>query len=285
LVLSENYLVINIFRPLPVSECVKFVSSDLDRHHLNGICFDFFNGGENCIHIAATDGRKLILLKQTASHKNFVSEDNRFIVLPAYLFVPKSEYNSVQLRLAGSFGQILISTDDYRFEGMFECVDGQFPNYPRIIPEVTEKYEWFTLCGASFREVIGLARVLSDWKDDVICLDAGNPESLAITLDQGKTEFKVEGTASRPMRVEFTWGNLSPCLSEGRSLTKFNLNGSGKAILAHEPENGKGHSLDTTKVFMPVLDRDRYTDCDDFCIPKPEAKEPEPGTASAEAAE
>jgi hypothetical protein len=259
-----------------VSECVKFVANDPVRIFLNGICFDFFNGGEDCVHIAATNGQKLILLKQTASHKNFVSEKDRFIVFPAYLFVPKSEYNMIRLRLSGSFGQLLISTEDYCFDGMFECVDDRYPNYPGVIPRITEKSEWFTLRGASFRRAVNVAEIATGRKADVICLNAENPENMAIMLNQDKTEFEVEGTASRPMRVDFTWKNLSPCLTDGQNSTKFNLDGSGKAVLVHESEIGKGYSLDITKVFMPLFDYNGQADCDDFRILKYKVKKPEP---------
>jgi hypothetical protein len=270
-----------------ISECAKFVSSDPIRYYMNGICFDFFYGGEDCIHMAATDGRKLILIKQKANHKKFISEAGQFLVFPAYLFVPKSDYNLARIRLTGGFGQLLISTEDYRFEGVFECVDSRFPNYPKVIPEITEKSEWFTLRGASLHRIANTAKIASGRKPEMICLNAENPESLSITLNQDKTAFKVEGTASRPMRVEFLWENLSACLPDSETLTKFNLNGSGEAILAREPETetGKGRSLDTTKVFMPVLDRDRYADCDNFCIPKPKVQKPELDTAPKEIVE
>ena len=85
-----------------VSECAKFVSNDPDRYAITGICFDFVNSGKDSIHMVATDGKKLCLLKQSASHSEYPngSDLGRFIVSPNYLHIPDSDYNSVNIRLS-----------------------------------------------------------------------------------------------------------------------------------------------------------------------------------------
>jgi hypothetical protein len=251
-----------------VSECTKFVSDDITRYFMNGILFDFFRGGEDFIHVAATDGRKLILLKHAGHHSEHVSKTDQFIILPSYLFVPSSDYNSVQIRLTNRYGQLLIFTEDYLFEGLFECIEGNFPDYPRVIPEITNKTQWFTLCEASFRGAIDSVKSMMARKSDAVYLNAENPKSLTITIDEGQTTLEVEGTASRPMHVSFLWKHLSPCLFKGMALTKFNLDGSKCGILTHESKAGKGLTLDVTKLFMPTFDEDEHKNDDEFCIPK-----------------
>jgi hypothetical protein len=251
-----------------VSECAKFVSNDPTRYYMQGICFDFVKGGKDFINMVATDGRRLCILKQPASHTEYPadSELGQFIVPPAYLHVPDSDYNSAKIRLSKQYGQIFIVTEDYHFEGMFECLDGRFVNYLRVIPEITDKTQWFTLCAASFRMAINSVKSLMNHKP-VVYLNAGNPESLNITVADGQQTLEIEGTASRSMLVSFMWENLSACLFDGLALTKFWLNGSSKAFLAHEAKAVRGLTLDVTKIFMPTNDSEKSADYDEFRIP------------------
>jgi hypothetical protein len=185
-----------------VSECSKFITKDWNRYCMAGICFDFFNRGENYIRIAATDGKKLCVLK----HKENLSkcplnpETGQFIVPPAYLHVPRSDYDTVIIRLFKGLGQVLISTEDYCFEGLFACIEGSFPNYMKVIPEITEKTQWFTLCAASLRSAIDSVKSLMG-QDRLVHLNAENPEHLNIIVADGLQTLKIEGTASRPMRL------------------------------------------------------------------------------------
>jgi hypothetical protein len=235
-----------------VSECSKFVSDDPTRYSMNGICFDFFQGGKDFVYIVATDGRKLILLKHAAGHEDLTDETGQFIVAPACLLVPRSEYSSVTLWLSSRSGRLSISTADYSFEGAFLCIDGKFPNYPMVIPEIGDKTEWFTLCDSSFRVALDSVKSMMKEGPAYLYLNAENPESLKIILEDKQTSLEVEGTASRPMLLHLDWNHLSGCLFRGQSLTKFYWDGYKNAILAHDAKAGKGVTLDVTKVFMPL---------------------------------
>jgi hypothetical protein len=253
-----------------VSECTKFVSNDPVRYVMTGICFDFVNGGKDSIHMVATDGKKLCLLKQSASHSGYPngSDLGRFIVSPNYLHIPDSDYNSVSIRLSERYGQVLIFTEDYHFEGLFQCIEGYFPNYIRIVPEITEKTQWFTLCAGSFRKSIDSVKSLMG-KNSNIYLNAENPENLQITVADGQQTLDIEGTASRPMRLSFLWEQLSACLFDSRVLTKFWLDGSNKIFQTHEIRVVKGLTLDVTKIFMPTSasDNENHVEVDEFRIP------------------
>jgi hypothetical protein len=252
---------------------------------MQGICFDFVKGGKDFINMAATDGRKLCILKQSVLHIEYPvdSELGQFIVPPAYLHVPDSDYNSAKIRLSKQYGQVSISTEDYQFEGLFECIESNFVNYPKVVPKITEKTQWFTLCDASFRATIDSVKSLMGHKP-TIRLNAENSESLNITVADDQQPLEIEGTASRPMRLSFMWENLSACLFEGRALTKFWLDGSDKAFLAHEAKAVKGLTLDVTKIFMPTNDGDNHAECDEFRIPiikdKSENDAPESSSSS-----
>jgi hypothetical protein len=166
------------------------------------------------------------------------------------------------------FGQVLISTEDYCFEGLFACIEGSFPNYMKIIPEITEKTQWFTLCAASLRTAIDSVKSLMG-QDRLVHLNAENPERLNIIIAEGLQTLKIEGTASRPMRLGFTWDILSDCLLDWPVLTKFWVNSSKEALITHEDKAGKGLDLDVTKVFVPLNEEDKYAGCDNFHIPLP----------------
>ena len=247
-----------------ITECSKFVCTDTTRYFMNGICFDFSRGGEDCVNVVATDGRKLMLVKYAYKHGN-KKDEVQFTVPSSYLFIPSSVYSAAKLQLTDKYGMLLIATEDYHFEGVFQCVDGTFPNYPKVIPEINENTEWINLCAASFQMTIDSVKGLMG-KDNIIYLDAKNPENLSITVADGSATLEVEGTASRPMRLSFNWEHIQPSFFSGMALTKFMLNGSGEAFLSHSTKPVRGLVLDVTKIFMPT--RDDCKDCDVFRIPK-----------------
>jgi hypothetical protein len=110
-------------------------------------------------------------------------------------------------------------------------------------------------------------------KDNIIYLNAENPQNLTISMADGQVQQEVEGTASRPMRLSFFWEHLSPCLFDGAALTKFKLNGSNSAVISHEMKLSGGRNLDVTKLFMPTQDEsESHVDDDEFRIPKNESK-------------
>lgn len=248
-----------------ITETAKFVCHDDTRYFMCGICFDFSKGGEDYVNVVGTDGRKMILIKHAHKHK-IITDEDQFTVASEYLFIPSSDYNSVQLQLTKRCGHFAVATEDYRFEGVFECVDGKFPNYLRVLPEINDKTQWFTLCAASFQMTIESVKSLVG-KHCIIYLDAQNPESLNITVADGTTTLDVEGTASRPMLLSFSWEHLAPCFFNGMALTKFFLNGSSYAILSHSTKPMRGVSLDVTKVFMPIRQEGIKDGRDEFWIP------------------
>jgi hypothetical protein len=248
-----------------VTESAKFVGKDLNRYFMNGICFDFSKDVEY-VNIVATDGRKLIVIKYAVTHGKYANDAGQFIIPPAYMHIPQSDYNSVRFHLTENVSSLQIDTKDYHFESLFRGIDGQFPNYLKVIPEVTESTPWFTLCAASFRMTIDSIKSLME-KNQIIYLNAENPQNISISVADGQATQEVEGTASRPMLLSFLWGNLSPCFFDGSVLTKFRLDGSDKAILTHEARLGGGRSLDVTKLFMPIIDGKKHNEKDEFHIP------------------
>lgn len=136
-----------------VTECSKFVSTDETRYFMNGVCFDFERGEGKAVNIVATDGGKLILITKTARDSD-LSGKGEFIILPEFMGNPASNYAQARINLSNEVCQILINTEDYRFESLFLPIEGQFPNYPKVMPEISDKTAWFTLRGDSLRKAV-----------------------------------------------------------------------------------------------------------------------------------
>jgi hypothetical protein len=248
-----------------VTECSKFVAKNVTRELMTGVCFDFDRAEDNYVNIIATDGRKLCRMKHCLNGAK--KGNGEFVILPLYLHVPDSFFTTAEIKLAGKINQLLIHTEDYNFEGLFEGIDIKYPNYLKVIPEINESTQWFTLCAASLRMTIDSVKSLMDKKNSIY-LNAENPESLSITVGDGTTTLEVEGTASRPMHVSFLWEHLGPCLFDGIALTKFYLNGSDYAVQTHPSKAVKGITLNVIKLFMPTKIEGDHTGEDEFRIPK-----------------
>ena len=245
------------------SELSKFVSKDTSRGSMLGICFDFDKSEPGTINFVATDGRKMCRVEYGLQGQE---GNGIYSIPPDYLFLPTSYFSSAQIKMSKETSCVLINTEDYKFESNFENIDGLFPNYPKVIPVITEKTQWFTLNSASFCAAIDSVKSLIG-KRDALHLNAENPENLLITVGDNDTALQVEGTASRPMFISFYWDQLKPCLVDDRSFIKFYLNGSYLAIQASENKTVKGISMNVLKIFMPVYE-DSLTTEDEFRIPK-----------------
>ena len=126
---SEQYfdVPIKFFKEM-INQTAFAVSTEESRIFMNGV---FMENNENSLTMVATDGRRLAFIeKQTAEIKNF----------PGVIVHPKI-LNIISKR-AGDEGLISISVTDrmifVRF-GSYNLssvlLEGQFPNYRRVIPE------------------------------------------------------------------------------------------------------------------------------------------------------
>ena len=112
-----------------VSQTVFAVSSDETRFFMNGVFFEF---AENQLIMVATDGRRL----------SFIGE-NDISSIPDFtgVIVPPKILSLVK-KLASGEGMFSVAVEDkhifFRFENhqiSSALIDGQFPNYRKVIPE------------------------------------------------------------------------------------------------------------------------------------------------------
>lgn len=112
-----------------ITQTVFAVSDDETRFFMNGV---FLASAENALTMVATDGRRLSYITRTSNEA--VPEFEGVIVPPKVL-------NLVR-RLVGSEGTLQLAIADAQMFFAFgnysigsALIDGQFPNYRRVIPE------------------------------------------------------------------------------------------------------------------------------------------------------
>jgi DNA polymerase-3 subunit beta len=117
-----------------IQQSVFAVSDDETRYFMNG---SFLEKVENKINMVATDGRRLAFVGKDA--KNNISDFQGIIIPPKIL-------NTVYKR-SGDEGIVSISVNDksifinfasYQFSSVL--IEGNFPNYKKVIPENQEFY-------------------------------------------------------------------------------------------------------------------------------------------------
>ena len=114
-----------------INETVFAVSDDETRYFMNGV---FFEKIEDKLIMVATDGRRLAYIKKPAPD----IDDFAGIIIPPKIL-------NIIMKRAGDEGMISISVTDkiifikfgsYKLSSVL--IDGQFPNYKRVIPENQE---------------------------------------------------------------------------------------------------------------------------------------------------
>ncbi|MCQ2603543.1 MAG: DNA polymerase III subunit beta [Spirochaetia bacterium] len=105
------------------------VSSDETKYFMNGI---FFEKGEGCIKMVATDGRRLSLIKKDISLDGI---DFKSIIIPVKVL-------QLIKKLSSGEGNFKIAISDKCFFAKFDknkiystLIEGNFPNYQRVIPD------------------------------------------------------------------------------------------------------------------------------------------------------
>jgi DNA polymerase-3 subunit beta len=116
-----------------IQETIFAISDDETRYFMNGV---FFEKTEGKFNMVATDGRRLAFINKTAA---LGVKDFPGIIIPPKIL-------SIVMKRAGDEGMANISVTDktvfiqfgsYKLSSVL--IEGQFPNYRRVIPENQEK--------------------------------------------------------------------------------------------------------------------------------------------------
>jgi len=190
---------------LPQSEFIEMithtafaVSDDETRYFMNGVYFEQLEGD---LVMVATDGRRLSYIKKTPDGN--VPEFNGVIVPPKIL-------NLVR-KLASGEGAIAIAVTEKHLFVEFEnqklssaLIEGQFPNYRRVIPE-TQEYT-LTADRAQLAEALKRVSLLVE-KSRRIYLTLAEDQ---LTLSSDESEI---GTASEQLVCEYSGPEMKIALN------------------------------------------------------------------------
>ena len=115
-----------------INNTIFAVSDDETRYFMNGVCLEESDGK---ISMIATDGRRLSLIKKDF---NFTAGSFETIIIPVKILglIKKLASGEGEFSIAVSDRTIFIKFDSNKIYS--NLIDGQFPNYQRVIPEKQE---------------------------------------------------------------------------------------------------------------------------------------------------
>jgi hypothetical protein len=264
---SIKFVMPRIDYELMASTMFSFVSHDITKIFMCGYDIDF-GKGEDFINFVATDGQKLAICKFPCKHPKMGNEEGRdgdFIFNPLHLFIPESDYSRTQWSINEYASLIQIQTEDYSIDCWAKSIEGNFPNYIRVIPEREQNKEWMCLNARSARDAFDSIKGLIDngkyssIKNPVF-FSAEDPKHIKLTVPGASVD--IDGEASRPMVLSVNWDHINPAFFD-TPFTKFFLQDINKAILTEESRGVRGTTMIVTKVIMPIY---RGEDADEWGV-------------------
>jgi hypothetical protein len=243
---------------LMASTMSQFVSHDINRMFMCGYDVDF-SKGEDFINFIATDGRRLAVCKFPFKNPKMGDDKEKgrdFIFKPLNLFIPASAYSRTQWTIINECTAIIrIQTVDYNIDCWAKPIEGQFPNYPGVIPEKKLMKEWMSLNVQSARNAFNSIKGLtvntgySSVKNQVY-FDAEDLKHIKLTVPGASVD--IDGESSRPMCLRVNWDYMNSAFFD-TPFTKFLFQDSvNKAILAEESRAVRGTTITVTKIVMPM---------------------------------
>jgi hypothetical protein len=261
---SIKFVMPRIDYELMVNTMIQFVSQDVIRIFMCGYDIDF-GKGDDFINFVATDGRRLALCKFPCKHPKMGDTKGKggdFIFKPLHLFIPESTYSRTQWLVNEYTSLIRIQTEDYRIDCWASVIEGQFPNYLRVIPDREQNREWMSLNAQSARNAFDSIKRLinnnghSPVKNQVL-FDAEYPKHIKLIVPGASVD--IDGEASRPMRLWVNWDYMNSAFFD-TPFTKFLFKSVNDAFLAEESRAVRGTTLTVTKVIMPMAHEDNNVD-------------------------
>lgn len=162
-----------------ISQTIFAVSDDETRYFMNGVYMENLDGD---LVMVATDGRRLSYIKKTPEEP--VKEFQGVIIPPKVLnLIRKLASGEGTFSLAVTEKNIFVQFDNQRISSAL--IEGQFPNYRRVIPE--EQEYRLTVKKAEFLEALKRVSLLVEKSRRIYVNLAPN----AMTLTSEETEVGV----------------------------------------------------------------------------------------------
>lgn len=166
------------------------ISMDETRYVLNGILFSF---KENMLKLVATDGRRLAMFEEAIDAEIAGTLEADFIV-------PTKAINELQRLLGGGVDMLTLSVSDnlvsFELNGSLlvtKLVDGNYPNYKQVIPNMEDVKEIITLEREPFHTCVKRVSLLSNEKTSSIRLNftKNNIEVTSNTPEVGESKESI----------------------------------------------------------------------------------------------
>lgn len=115
-----------------------FISKEEARYYLNGVFFEY-KKGDDSINLVATDGHKLCVLECEIDPADDINGDISAIVPTSALKTILQMLKGIQpefpvtIKFEDANLRMWIDCADQKAE--FKCIDGNFPDYRRVIPD------------------------------------------------------------------------------------------------------------------------------------------------------
>jgi DNA polymerase-3 subunit beta len=182
-----------------IQQTVFAVSDDETRYFMNGVLFEKF---ENKLVMVATDGRRLAYINKGAPEG--IPDFNKIIIPPKVL--------NIIMKRAGDEGPVSISVSDktifIKFGSYYlssALIDGDFPNYQRVIPE--QQDHSFTVNRLEMLDALKRVSLFVEQKSRRIYIGLA-PGVLSVSCEEGEI-----GNANEEIPCQYDGAELSMALN------------------------------------------------------------------------
>jgi len=221
-----------------ISQTIFSVSDDQSRHFLNGI---YLEHKEDSLIMVATDGRRLSYIEKKP---NTEIKEFKSIIIPTKIL-------HIARRLASGEGNLLMAVtekniffwiDEMRLSSTL--IEGQFPNYRKVIPETQEQQ--LVVSRTELKEAIERVSLLVEQKSKRIFMDLKENQFMIKSEESeiGVANEEVGCTYNGPelsIAMNYTY-LLDPLKVIEREEVRLELTESSKAITLYpQPEQSYFH--------------------------------------------
>lgn len=182
-----------------ISQTIFSISDDETRYFMNGV---YMEKSDNNLVMVGTDGRRLSYIGSDLG--NSIPDFNGVIIPPKILnLVKKLASGQGNLLLAVLDKVIFVKFDNQKISS--SLIDGQFPNYNKVIPE-TQEYK-VTLDKAPLSDALRRVSILAEQKS----------KKIFITFSPGNLTLKSEesdiGTAKETLECSYEGPEMTLALN------------------------------------------------------------------------
>lgn len=158
-----------------ISQTVFSISDDETRYFMNGVFME--KNGDNIIMVA-TDGRRLSYISENVENN---IEDFKGVIIPSKILnlVKKLSSGEGNLSIAVSEKTLYVKFDNQKVYSTL--IDGQFPNYNRVIPESQEFS--ITINKKDFSDALKRVSLLAEQKSKRIFLSVSG-ENISLKSEE-----------------------------------------------------------------------------------------------------